>query len=285
MNLPTDQASLRVALVGNPNSGKSTVFNQLTGLRQRTGNFPGVTVDVKEGKIRLPSGLEAMLTDFPGAYSLYPTSSDEKIVASVMANPADPHFPQAVIYVADAINLEKHLLLLSQLIDLDIPVLLALNMADTAAELGIKVSLGKLSENLGVPVVFISGRTGENIQKLIVELEKLLLHPPKAAQAPTHFYRLTENEKQIAEAVRLNLGTENPYRALQLAHHRDWLPFLRPQDRETLAAIAQTKISSRCAPRWTKRSTATTVFHPSCRRPCSARRCSPAHRPTRSTPC
>ena len=112
-----EQAAIRVALVGNPNSGKSTVFNQLTGLRQKTGNFPGVTVDVKEGKIRLPSGREAILTDFPGTYSLYPTSSDEKIVAAVMANPADPYFPKAVVYVADAINLEKHLLLLSQLID------------------------------------------------------------------------------------------------------------------------------------------------------------------------
>ncbi|HNE30292.1 MAG TPA: FeoB small GTPase domain-containing protein, partial [Saprospiraceae bacterium] len=221
-----EQAAIRVALVGNPNSGKSTVFNQLTGLRQKTGNFPGVTVDVKEGKIRLPSGREAILTDFPGTYSLYPTSSDEKIVAAVMANPADPYFPKAVVYVADAINLEKHLLLLSQLIDLGLPVLLALNMADTAAELGIKVSVGKLSDSLGVPVVFISGRTGENIQKLIVELEKLLLSAEKNPQVHPPFYQLTEREKQVAEAVRLNLGAENPYRALLLAHHAAWLPFL-----------------------------------------------------------
>ncbi|MBL7804923.1 MAG: ferrous iron transport protein B [Saprospiraceae bacterium] len=241
MSQAPEQAAIRVALVGNPNSGKSTVFNQLTGLRQKTGNFPGVTVDVKEGKIKLPSGREAMLTDFPGTYSLYPTSSDEKIVASVMTNPADLHYPRAVIYVADAINLEKHLLLLSQLIDLGLPVLLALNMADTAAEMGIKVNLAKLSDSLGVPVVFISGRTGENIQKLIVELEKLLLQAEKNPSVHPPFYRLTESEKQVVEAVRLNLGADNPYRALLLAHHADWLPFLQKQERDTLAAITETK--------------------------------------------
>lgn len=237
-----DPIPLRVALVGNPNSGKSTVFNQLTGLRQKTGNFPGITVDVKEGRIHLPSGLEAMLTDFPGTYSLYPTSSDEKIVAEILANPSDAHFPQAIVYVADATHLEKHLLLLTQLLDLGLPVLLALNMADSAAELGIKVNAAKLAEQLGVPVVFVSGRTGENIQKLLVELEKMLLqhqNGPFAARKP--FYALTDGEKQIAEAVRLNLNSDNLYRALLLAHHRDWLPFLQPQERETLDAIAQTK--------------------------------------------
>lgn len=241
MSQAVEKAWVRVALVGNPNSGKSTVFNQLTGLRQKTGNFPGVTVEVKEGKIRLPSGLEAMLTDFPGTYSLYPTSSDEKIVAEVMANPADPHFPQAVVYVADVMHLEKHLLLLTQLLDLNLPVLLALNMADTAVELGIRVNVAKLSETLGVPIVFVSGRTGENIQKLLVELDKLLARQNGHAVARGAFYPFTDGEKQIAEAVRLNLGSENPYRALLLTHHRDWLPFLRPPERETLDAIAQTK--------------------------------------------
>ena len=98
----------KIALVGNPNSGKSTVFNQLTGLRQKTGNFPGVTVDIKSGKIRFQGGKEAILTDLPGTYSLYPTSSDEKIVAAVLTHPAHVNFPDAIVYVADTHHLEKH---------------------------------------------------------------------------------------------------------------------------------------------------------------------------------
>ena len=121
--------TLKIALIGNPNSGKSTIFNQLTGLRQKTGNFPGITVDLKEGSMRFPSGQEAMLVDFPGTYSLYPTSSDEKIVSAVLANPNDVYFPDAIVYVADVTNLEKHLLLLTQLLDLGFPILMALNMA------------------------------------------------------------------------------------------------------------------------------------------------------------
>jgi ferrous iron transport protein B len=228
-----------IALVGNPNSGKSTIFNQLTGLRQKTGNFPGVTVDVKEGRLRFPGGgREAMLSDLPGTYSLYPTSSDEKIVAAVLTNPADTHYPDAIVYVADATHLEKHLLLLTQLLDLGLPVLLALNMSDMAAEIGIKVNAAKLAERLGIPVVSVSGRTGENIQKLTTEIEKLLLTP---WQQRKPFYSLSEPEKQIAEATCLNLDIKNTYQALLIAHHRSWLPFLSGQERAVLDTITQDK--------------------------------------------
>jgi ferrous iron transport protein B len=237
----TKSRLFQVALVGNPNSGKSTVFNQLTGLRQKTGNFPGVTVDTKQGRLRFPSGSEATVVDFPGTYSLYPTASDEKVVASVLTNPDDAHFPDAVLYVADVTNLERHLLLLTQLLDLNLPVVLALNMADTAAAMGIKTNTQKLSEKLGIPVISISARTGDNIQRLLVELEKVLIRSktPVAARAP--FYALTEAEQQVAEAVKLNLGVDNAYRALLVAHHGPWLPFLKQPERETLHAIAQTK--------------------------------------------
>ncbi len=227
-----------VALVGNPNSGKSTLFNQLTGLRQKTGNFPGVTVDMKEGKLRFEGGREAILTDYPGTYSLYPTASDEKMVAAVLTNPADANFPNAVVYVADVKNLEKHLLLLTQLLDLDLPVILALNMSDMAAEMGIKTNTAKLSEQLGIPVVLLSSRTGDNVSKLVTELEKLL-SSPTVSRKP--FYPLTDLEKQVAEAVQLNLDANNPYRALLLAHHHGWLPFLKRNDRETLATIVENK--------------------------------------------
>mgnify|MGYP000387899395 CR=1 FL=1 len=233
--------SLKIALIGNPNSGKSTVFNQLTGLRQKTGNFPGVTVDIKEGRLRFPSGQEATLIDLPGTYSLYPTSSDEKIVTAVLTNPGDKFYPDALVYIADVTHLERHLLLFTQLLDLGLPVLLALNMSDTASEMGIKVNHAKIAERFGVPVVPMSGRTGENVQKLMHELEKMLdAHRPLSA-ASDIFYPLRDLEKQVADAVRLNLAIDNPYRALLMAHHHAWLPFLQKQERETLGAIVQTK--------------------------------------------
>ncbi len=235
-----DAQTYKIALVGNPNSGKSTIFNQLTGLRQKTGNFPGVTVDIKSGKIRFAGGIEAILTDLPGTYSLYPTSSDEKIVAALLTHPAHANFPDGIVYIADTNHLEKHLLLLTQIMDLGIPILLALNMSDTAAELGIKVNIIRLSERLGVPVVFVSGRTGENIDRLQAELEKMMLGT-QAIHKTAAFYTPTEAEKQLVEAVQLNLGTENPYRALLIAHHYQWLPFLQHSERETLAAIVETK--------------------------------------------
>jgi len=232
---------LKIALIGNPNSGKSTVFNQLTGLRQKTGNFPGVTVEIKEGRLHFPSGSEATLIDLPGTYSLYPTSSDEKIVAAVLTNLHDSFYPDAVVYVADVTHLEKHLLLFTQLLDLGLPVLMALNMFDTAAEMGIKVNVAKLTERFGVPVVAVSGRTGENIQKLLHELEKLLVADNREPLTNTVFYSLNDSEKQVADAVQHNLSIANPYQALLTAHHHTWLPFLRKTERETLSAIVQTK--------------------------------------------
>jgi ferrous iron transport protein B len=237
--MDSDLKRPKIALIGNPNSGKSTVFNQLTGLRQKTGNFPGVTVDLKEGSLRFQSGLEAVLIDFPGTYSLYSTSSDEKLVSAVLANPNDPYFPDAVVYIADVTNLEKHLLLLTQLLDLDVPILMALNMADTAESMGMKINVTKISEALDIPVILISGRTGNNILKLTVEIEKLINKKVEKPRRPV--YVLTAIEKQVAEAVCLNLKAENPYRALLLAHHHAWLPFLQNNERAVLATIVQTK--------------------------------------------
>jgi ferrous iron transport protein B len=221
-----------IALVGNPNSGKSTLFNQLTGLRQKTGNFPGVTVDKKEGRFKLSNQQEVILTDLPGTYSLYPTSSDEKIVASILTNPKHPNYPDYILYTADANNIEKHLLLLTQLIDLGFPVICVFNMADIADQAGIKVDIGKLSDFLGIPIVYVSARTGENIAKIGIELEKIIASVqvrtnnvagqnrlPSLSETKKPFYVFTETEKQIAEAVKHNLGIENPYSALLTAHH------------------------------------------------------------------
>lgn len=231
--------ALQIALIGNPNSGKSTVFNQLTGLRQKTGNFPGVTVDIHKGKIQLADGTEVVLIDFPGAYSVYPTSSDEKLVAAILTDPGGPHYPDGILYVADAAHLEKHLLLLTQLMDLQLPVVLALNLMDGADEDGTVVDARQLSKLLGIPVVSINGRTGANLSDVLNELQNLMRNPTASARRP--IYQLTNQEKQVAEAVQQNLGVALPYRALLLAHHCAWLPFLSDEDRHTLAAINQTK--------------------------------------------
>jgi ferrous iron transport protein B len=233
------KSTLHIAVIGNPNSGKTTVFNQLTGLRQKTGNFPGITVELQRGPLRLPSGRSAALIDFPGAYSLYANSSDEKIVTTVLSDATNPAYPDAVLYVADSMHLEKHLLLFTQLLDLGLPVVLALNMTDTASEQGLRIDHKKLSAMFNVPVLPISGRSGMNIPQLLQELEGLLDTPPSAGHKL--FYTPTEQEKQIADAVSQNLDEPNLYRALQLVHHYSWLPFLSDAHRLTIKTIVDTK--------------------------------------------
>lgn len=232
-------STLHIAVIGNPNSGKTTVFNQLTGLRQKTGNFPGITVELQRGPLRLPGGRLVELIDFPGAYSLYANSSDEKIVTTVLADASNTAYPDAVLYVADSTHLEKHLLLFTQLLDLGLPVVLALNMTDTASEHGLRIDHKKLSALFKVPVVPISGRTGMNMPLLLNELEGIVEHPPTSDRKP--FYTLTDQEKQVTVAVSQNVQAPSPYRALQLAHHYDWLPFLSESDRLVIGTIVHTK--------------------------------------------
>ena len=224
----------KVALLGNPNSGKSTVFNELTGMRQRTGNFPGITVDAHVGQMRTASGKQIQLTDLPGTYSLYATSSDERLVAGVMLDPQSEYYPDAVIYVADVTHLEKHLLLLTQLIDLGLPVVLALNMADTAAAQGFAIYPQKLSESLGIPVTLISARTGDNMTRLIEELDALLDQFPQKIRP---FYVCSPTEKNLAERVAALTGADNSYRALLLAHHSRWAPTLTNDERSHLQEL------------------------------------------------
>jgi ferrous iron transport protein B len=135
-----EQRLLRIALAGKPNSGKSSLFNQLTGLNQKIGNFPGVTVDKRTGTCYLDDNTQAEIIDLPGIYSLYPRTLDEKIVAEILADKSNRHYPDCVVLVADATNLKNCLLLLTQLIDLKLPTVLALNMMDLAANQG-KVSM------------------------------------------------------------------------------------------------------------------------------------------------
>ena len=128
----------KVALLGNPNTGKTSVFNRLTGLNQHVGNFPGVTVDKKSGTIH-HGDASFELIDFPGTYSIYPHSSDEQVVYDVFSNPEHPDFPDLALVVLDAGNLERNLLLFTQVYDLHIPVIAVLNMSDVAHRKGIRI--------------------------------------------------------------------------------------------------------------------------------------------------
>lgn len=158
---------MKIALVGNPNSGKTSVFNFLTGLNQHIGNYPGVTVDKKSGSFKDLEGHLHEITDLPGTYSLYPKTRDEEVVYQIFSDATSPYFPDIVVVVVDASNLERNLLLFSQLYDLKIPVILALNMSDIALKKGLTIDYHKLSEIFGgVKVVPLVARKGEGFDEL-----------------------------------------------------------------------------------------------------------------------
>jgi ferrous iron transport protein B len=159
--------TLTVALVGNPNTGKSTLFNALSGLRQRVGNYPGVTVEMKKGQFTT-SGVAVDLIDLPGTYSLAARSPDEMVAVDLLLGrrPEEPR-PDVVLSIVDATNLDRHLYLTSQLLDLGEPVVVAVNMIDAAKAQGIAIDCAKLAEQLGVPVVPIQANKGVGIDALI----------------------------------------------------------------------------------------------------------------------
>jgi ferrous iron transport protein B len=158
--------TLTVALVGNPNAGKSTLFNALSGLRQRVGNYPGVTVEMKKGRFAA-GGVAVDLIDLPGTYSLAARSPDEMVAVDLLLGrrPEEPR-PDVVLAVVDATNLDRHLYLTSQLLDLGTPVVVALNMIDAAEAQGIKINTTELSARLGVPVVPVQANAGVGIADL-----------------------------------------------------------------------------------------------------------------------
>lgn len=158
---------LRVAIIGNPNTGKTTLFNALTGLRQRVGNFAGVTVERVEGSFKTSDGKKVSVLDLPGSYSLSAGSPDEKIALDVLlGKSADSGRPDVVLVVIDAAHLERNLFLASQVIELGIPVAIALNQIDVAEAQGIKIDIPELAYELGVPIVPTVAKRGEGIEPL-----------------------------------------------------------------------------------------------------------------------
>jgi ferrous iron transport protein B len=229
---------LHIALVGNPNSGKSSLFNALTGLNQKVGNFPGVTVDKKTGHLQLEAGLPAELIDLPGTYSLYPRRADEWVAYKVLMG-ADPEIKaDIVLLVADASNLKRNLLFCSQIIDLKIPVVMALTMNDLAAKKDISIDINGLETELGIPIVAVNPRKNKGL----AELKKVLLHVAKRKQG--HAIRSFMDTKKMVgapiESVQKLYSQLSDYAAVHyLINHEHF-----PLDQQKQEAIEQIEIAN-----------------------------------------
>lgn len=172
--------TLNVALLGNPNTGKTSVFNQLTGLNQKVGNYPGITVEKKEGRCRLDRNTKVHILDLPGTYSLNASSMDESVVIELLLNKNDKDFPDVAVVITDVENLKRNLLLFTQVKDLEIPTLLVINMSDQMRRKGIAIDVSKMEALLDTKVVLTSMRESKGIEALkqqLVDYRKLSVKP------------------------------------------------------------------------------------------------------------
>lgn len=221
----------KIALLGNPNSGKSSLFNHLTGLNQKIGNFPGITVEKKTGLSVLPNGSSIEIIDLPGIYSIYPRSLDEKIVAEVLLDHHSAATPDKIIVIVDGTNLKRGFLLLTQIIDLGLPTILALNMMDLAAKAGISYDFNALSKELGIPVVPINARNGVGLEELKRQIS-LPLEPPKKI-----VFNIWKEAEAAVKELRSKLGIDNDYEAYQFLEQPNSLKFLGPDKQQIVSRI------------------------------------------------
>ena len=187
--------SINVALIGNPNTGKTSVFNALTGLKQKVGNYPGITVEKKEGMCKLPRGVKAHILDLPGTYSLNTTSLDESVAVELLLNRNDKDFPDVAVVISDVENLKRNLLLFTQIKDLKIPSILVINMADRMPRKGISLDVPLLEQRLNTKIALVSTRknTGiDRLKELIADFKNLSVKPnvDTTVIAPDYFERL-----------------------------------------------------------------------------------------------
>ena len=186
---------INVALIGNPNTGKTSVFNALTGLNQKVGNYPGITVDKKQGICKLSRGVKAHILDLPGTYSLNASSLDENVVIELLLNKNDKDYPDVAVIVSDVENLKRNLLLFTQIKDLKIPTLLVINMSDVMKRKGISLDVEVLEEKLNTKIALVSTRKGTGIQELKKLIEQYKTLPKKqcldaSTIEPAYFERL-----------------------------------------------------------------------------------------------
>ncbi len=268
----TEVAPPCIAIVGNPNSGKTTVFNLLTGLRQKVANYPGVTVEKKIGECFSQHGKKLRLIDLPGAYSLNARSPDEAVLRDVLLGrqPGTPR-PNRVVCIVDASNLERHLYLVTQVLELGLPAILVLNMIDVVAERQQAIDATALSQRLGIPVIPMQATTGQGITELKAALSREDLPLPKWTAPPlpesvhaeltrTHedLVKLgaLSNEAGLLEPLYL-LSDHDPGHTGQSAvamhdviRHRDRLEHAFPGWEDTLADARYAAIDKLCAETW-----------------------------------
>ncbi len=225
--------TLKVALLGNPNSGKTSLFNHLTGLNQKVGNFPGVTVDKKTGESELSPSVTANIIDLPGTYSLYPKSYDERIVFDFLNNPNDKNFPDLLVVIADASNIKRNLLLFTQIYDLGFPVILALNMLDVATRMGLMIDTWQLSKDLNVPIVCINARSGKGLEDL---KEAILAVKP---QKTVPMLDASTIAPEVVRDIKASLTIDNDYKALQLAHQYRDMKALNQESKNKIEEIVK----------------------------------------------
>ncbi|WP_420582449.1 ferrous iron transport protein B [Reichenbachiella sp.] len=221
-------ASLNVALIGNPNAGKTSIFNLLTGMNQKVGNFPGVTMDKVSGTFR-ENGTVANVIDLPGTYSIYPRSMDERVVFDVLSDKKAQDFPDKIVVIADASNLERNLLLFTEIQDLGLPTVLVLSMLDVANRSGLNIDIRALEEQFQTTVLTINGRTGEGIH----ELKKTLLEDLSATNEL--FYDINELSPEIIPVIKEKFDLDNDYVAYQYAQQTYSKTFLSNDEKQFIA--------------------------------------------------
>ncbi len=228
------QRNITIALVGNPNSGKSSLFNALTGLNQKVGNFAGVTVDKKTGISTISDSLSANIIDLPGTYSLYPKSADEQVTYDVLLNQKNADRPDVIIVIADASNLKRNLLFCSQIMDLKIPVVIALTMMDIAQQKGITIDTVAVELMMGVAVVPINPRRNKGLGLLktaIIELTQ------KANNPQPDFIDLEAISGNWLKDIQELADQKSNYAALHIACNYTELKYLNAAQRIGIGAV------------------------------------------------
>lgn len=228
------QRPYTIALVGNPNSGKSSLFNALTGLNQKVGNFPGVTVDKKTGTSKISDSFSASIIDLPGTYSLYPKSADEQVTYEVLLNQANSDRPDLIVVIADAANLKRNLLFCTQITDLKIPVVIALTMMDIAKQKGITIDISELQRMTGFPVIPVNPRKNRGITQLKKAIDNTRLS--KKASQPDFIDINGITGPWLADVKEL-CGLDSNYAALHVACNYTELRHINAAQRIRISAL------------------------------------------------
>lgn len=222
---------MKIALLGNPNAGKSSLFNQLTGLNQKIGNFAGVTVEKKTGFYKNQQEQKFEIIDLPGTYSIYPKSADEKVAVDILLNPKHELHPDLVVVVIDAANLQRNLLLFTQIQDLGIPVIIALNMLDVAQKSGLNYDLEYLRRELQTEIVPINARTAEGVDILAKTFDQQYVCPPKA------FIEFSQNATNLLKNIAKTFNFKNLYWSVLYVNQFVDFSFLSDLDKEKIDVL------------------------------------------------